>query len=170
MKSESGFTLVELMGVVALVGILTVTLSAMVANGFKYSRVVSKRSKMLRDAMQVFDQLVHGEKKDAGLIAAVDYNVFPGAGECDELLFQTAEGTTVKYYVVDDQLFRQRAEGSPEQLMTNVRKFRLESVGDGLRISFGFELPALGLTVEKELETFVRLRNLVTPSIEASSN
>lgn len=165
MKSEPGYTLIELLGVIVIVGLLATILTGIVVNGFEYGRVGAKRSHGVREATSTLNRLVHGEKRD-GLIAAVEYEVSQGSGRCDELIYQTADGTVVRYYVADSELFRQRADTPSERLMTGVRRFQVQAQDDGVRISLAFELPAPGGSVVcREVHTFARLRNLVRPTI-----
>jgi uncharacterized protein (TIGR02599 family) len=97
-----GFTLVEMMIVVAILGIIAMVVPRMITNVIKFTRLSTARietQRMARDALSRINQSIR-----QGIASTVIISQETGQPPLSSITFSTSDGRTVKYYQSNNKL------------------------------------------------------------------
>jgi prepilin-type N-terminal cleavage/methylation domain-containing protein len=133
---DQGYTLVEILAVIAIVGILIGAALVMVTNGLGYAtyahRWFNSQTKMTR----VMHQIAFGSGSLPGIAGAADVEVLNG-GKGLRIYFGAAEQVSYTWDDVNNVL---RLSTSPEPLLDNVTLFEVTAPTDGIMVEFTIEV------------------------------
>lgn len=124
-KDHQGFTLIELMMVVAIFGILMVAVQAMFLNSmdlYQYGKEKSVTRQQLYYITEQIARFIRNTPKDQ--IQLLDWT---GDGYNETLELETLEGDQIRFYLSNSKMFREK-NGERRQIGEQITQFQITKV------------------------------------------
>lgn len=145
MKDKKGLTLVELIIVITMIGILSLSVSSVFIQIWRFYRITLAQKELQEEArtiMEIITRNLRNAKSDTIVISRYDVNQPPYS----KIDFSTIDGTNYSYYQINRVLYQKIGQQAPKVLSKNLSYFSIT-----FPRSYEMNIISVAFTLEKNI-------------------